>query len=170
MKRIAILIENMFDEREFIYPYYRLLEEGYEVHIVGTEKETDYTSKVGLIVRSTHSSKEVSAKDYDGVIIPGGFSPDYMRRSKDTVKFVKDMDRENKLIAAICHGPWMMASCCDLKGRKVTSFFAIKDDLVNAGADYLDEEVVVDGNLVTSRTPRDLPAFLKKIIEKLNND
>ena len=85
MKRIAILIENMFDEREFIYPYYRLLEEGYEVHIVGTEKETDYTSKVGLIVRSTHSSKEVSAKDYDGVIIPGGFSPDYMRRSKDTV-------------------------------------------------------------------------------------
>ena len=80
------------------------------------------------------------------------------------------MDRENKLIAAICHGPWMMASCCDLKGRKVTSFFAIKDDLVNAGADYLDEEVVVDGNLVTSRTPRDLPAFLKKIIEKLNND
>lgn len=170
MKIIAILIENMFDEREFIYPYYRLLEEGYEVHIIGTEKETDYTSKVGLIVRSTHSSKEVSAKDYDGVIIPGGFSPDYMRRSKATVEFVKDMDKENKLIAAICHGPWMMASCCDLKGRKVTSFFAIKDDLVNAGADYLDEEVVVDGNLVTSRTPRDLPVFLKKIIEKLNNN
>ncbi|MCF6465533.1 type 1 glutamine amidotransferase domain-containing protein [Clostridium sp. Cult2] len=170
MKRIAILIENMFDERELIYPYFRLLEEGYEVHLVGTEKETNYISKSGLSEKSTHSSKEISAKDYDGVIIPGGFSPDYMRRCKYTVDFVKDMDKENKLIAAICHGPWMMASSCNLKGRKVTSFFSIKDDLINAGADYLDEEVVVDGNLITSRTPKDLPVFLKKIIEKLNEN
>lgn len=82
--------------------------------------------------------------------------------------FVKDMDRDNKPIAAICHGPWMLASSCDLKGKKVTSFFAIKDDLVNAGAEYVDEEVVKDGNLITSRTPKDLPAFLKAIIEELN--
>ncbi|MGN9163923.1 type 1 glutamine amidotransferase domain-containing protein [Tissierellaceae bacterium HCP3S3_D8] len=168
MKRVAILIENLFDERELIYPYYRLLEEGYEVHLVGSEKDTIYSSKAGVTERSTHSSIEVSAKDYDAVIIPGGFSPDNMRRCKATVEFVKGMDKENKIIAAICHGPWMMASCCDLKGKKATSFYSIKDDLVNAGAEYIDEEVVVDGNLITSRTPKDLPVFLKTIIEKLN--
>lgn len=167
MKRVAILIENLFDERELIYPYYRLLEEGYEVHLVGSKKDTVYTSKSGLTEKSTHSSEEVSAKDYDGVVIPGGFSPDNMRRCKATVDFVKEMDKENKLIAAICHGPWMMASCCNLKGKKVTSFFSIKDDLVNAGAEYVDEEVVVDGNIITSRTPRDLPVFLKEIIKAL---
>lgn len=169
MKKVAILIESLFDERELIYPYYRLLEEGYEVHLVGTEKDTVYSSKVGLTQKSTHASKEVSAKDYDGVVIPGGFSPDYMRRSEATVKFVREMDEQNKLIATICHGGWMLASACDIKGKKVTSFFAIKDDLINAGAEYIDEEVVVDGNLVTSRTPQDLPVFLKKIIEKLND-
>ncbi len=167
MKRVAILIENLFDERELIYPYYRLLEEGYEVHLVGSEKDTVYSSKAGVTERSTHASIEVSAKDYDAVIIPGGFSPDNMRRCKATVDFVKDMDKENKIIAGICHGPWMMASCCDLNGKKITSFYSIKDDLMNAGGEYVDEEVVVDENLITSRTPKDLPAFLKTIIEKL---
>lgn len=168
MKKIALLVENLFDERELIYPYFRLLEEGYEVHLVGSEKDTVYTSKAGMTEKSTHSSKEVAARDYDGVVIPGGFSPDNMRRCKETVDFVREMDREGKLIATICHGGWMLASACDLKGKKVTSFFSIKDDMVNAGAEYLDEEVVIDGNLITSRTPKDLPAFLKAIIEKLN--
>ncbi len=167
MKKVAILIENLFDERELVYPYYRLLEEGYEVHLVGPKKDTKFTSKSGLVETSTHASDEISADDYDGVVIPGGFSPDNMRRTKATVDFVREMDKSKKLIAAICHGPWMMASACDLKGKKVTSFFSIKDDLVNAGAQYLDQEVVVDGHLVTSRTPKDLPIFLKTIIEKL---
>lgn len=167
MRRVAILIENLFDERELIYPYYRLLEEGYEVHLVGSEKDAIYSSKAGVTEKSTHGSIEVSSNDYDAVIIPGGFSPDNMRRCKHTVDFVKDMDRENKIIAGICHGPWMMASCCDLKGKKITSFYSIKDDLINAGGEYVDEEVVVDGNLITSRTPKDLPAFLKAIIKKL---
>ncbi len=167
MKRVAILIENLFDEKELIYPYYRLKEAGYEVHLVGSEKDTIYSSKSNFSEKSTHSSKEVKAEDYDGVVIPGGYSPDYMRRNEYTVNFVKEMNRLNKPIAAICHGPWMLASCCDLKGRKVTSFFAIKDDLINAGAKYLDTEVVVDGNLITSRTPQDLPAFLKAIIDAI---
>lgn len=167
MKRVAILIENLFDEKELIYPYYRLKEAGYEVHLVGSEKDTVYSSKSNFSEKSTHSSKEVKAEDYDGVVIPGGYSPDYMRRNEYTVNFVKEMNRLNKPIAAICHGPWMLASCCDLKGRKVTSFFAIKDDLINAGAKYLDTEVVVDGNLITSRTPQDLPAFLKAIIDAI---
>ena len=167
MKKIAILIENLFDERELVYPYYRLLEEGFEVDLIGTEKETVYTSKSGLTEKSTHGSDEVSANDYDALVIPGGFSPDYMRRTKTTVDFVRGMDKADKPIAAICHGGWMLASACDLKGKKVTSFFSIKDDLLNAGAEYVDEEVVVDGNIISSRTPNDLPAFMKALIERI---
>lgn len=168
MKKIAVLIEKLFDERELIYPYYRLLEEGYEVHLVGSEKNEIYASKSGVTEKSTHSSDEISAKDYDAVVIPGGFSPDHMRRTPATVEFVREMDKDNKIVAGICHGPWMMASACDIKGKKVTSFFSIKDDLINAGANYVDEEVVVDGNIITSRTPNDLPVFLKTIISELN--
>ena len=137
MKKVAILIENLFDERELIYPYFRLLEEGFEVHLIGSEKDTVYTSKSGVTEKSTHSSGEVSAKNYDGVVIPGGFSPDNMRRTKATVDFVREMDKSKKLIAAICHGPWMMASACDLKGKKVTSFFSIKDDFRNINCSKL---------------------------------
>lgn len=168
MKRIAILIENLFDEKELIYPYFRMLEEGYEVDLIGSDKDTVYISKSGLKEKSTKASSQVSSKDYDAVIIPGGFSPDYMRRTEETKRFVREMDKEGKPIAAICHGPWMLASCCDLKGKKITSYSSIKDDLVNAGAIYLDEEVVVDGNLITSRTPKDLPAFSKAIIKMLS--
>lgn len=167
MKKIAILIENVFDERELIYPYYRLLEEGFEVHLVGQKKDTIYKSKTGLTEKSTHGSDEISAKDYDAVVIPGGFSPDYMRRTKATVDFVRDMYEANKIVAAICHAGWVLASAFDLKGKKLTSYFSIKDDMINAGAEYLDEEVVVDGNLITSRSPKDLPIFMKTILEKL---
>jgi protease I len=168
MKKIAVLLENLFDEKELIYPYYRLLEEGYEVDLIGTKKKADYVSKSGLTQTSTHSSDEISSKDYDAVFIPGGFSPDYMRRCQATVNFVKDMDKESKLIAAVCHGPWMIASCCNIEDKKITSFHSIKDDLVNAGGIYVDEEVVQDGHIITSRNPNDLPALLKAIIKYLN--
>ena len=167
MKKIAILIEDMFDTRELIYPYYRLKEEGFEVDLIGPEKDKVFTSKDGLKEKSTHASDEVSAANYDALVIPGGFSPDYMRRTKATVDFAKEMNRAGKLIAAICHGAWMLASAEAIRGKKVTSFFSIKDDLINAGAEWLDQEVVVDGNIVTSRNPNDLPVFLKTIIEKL---
>jgi len=152
MKKIAILIEDLFNERELIYPYYRLLEEGYEVHLVGPKKDAVYTSKSGLTEKSTHASNEIRAEDYDGVVIPGGFSPDFMRRTRATVDFVREMDKLNKPVAAICHGGWMLASACNLKGKKVTSFFSIKDDMVHAGAEYVDEEVVVSGNIITQET------------------
>ncbi len=168
MKKIAVLLENLFDEKELIYPYYRLLEEGYEVDLIGTKKKADYVSKSGLTQTSTHSSDEISSKDYDAVFIPGGFSPDYMRRCKATIDFVKDMDKESKLIAAVCHGPWMIASCCNIKDKEITSFPSIKDDLVNAGGIYVDKEVVQDGHIITSRNPKDLPALLKAIITYLN--
>jgi deglycase len=168
MKKIAILIENLFEEMELLYPYYRLQEEGYEVHLVGTQKDTIYKGKTGdYPLKSTHSSEEVDAKDYDAVVIPGGYSPDQMRKCDATLDFVRGIDKENKPVAAICHGPWIMASCCDLKGKDITSFYSIKDDLINAGANYLDEEVVVDGNLITSRTPKDLIAWTKAIIKSI---
>lgn len=168
MKKVAILIEDLFEEMELLYPYYRLQEEGYEVHLVGTEKDTVYKGKTGdYPVKSTHSSKEINPKDYDAVVVPGGYSPDQMRRCEATIDFVKSLDKEDKPIAAICHGPWIMASSCDLKGKKMTSFYSIKDDLINAGANFVDEEVVVDGNLITSRTPKDLIPWTKAIIKAI---
>src|SRR5699024_1503433 len=150
MKKVAVLVENLFDERELLYPYYRLLEEGYEVHLVGTDKDTVYSSKQGVTEESTHASRDISAKDYDGVVIPGGYSPDQMRKCKATIEFVREMDKANKPIASICHAGWILASACDIKGKTVTSTPTIKDDLINAGANYVDEEVVVDGNIITS--------------------
>lgn len=167
MRKVAVLLENQFDEKEVIYPIIRLKEAGFEVDIVGTEKDTDYVSKSGLKERSTHSSKEVSADDYEGLVIPGGFSPDYMRRSEATLKLVEEMDKADKPVAAICHGGWLLASAADIKDKNVTSYPSIKDDLIHAGANYQDKEVVVDGNIITSRNPNDLPAFMREIIKKL---
>lgn len=167
MKQIALLVENLYDEHELIYPYHRLREE-YIVHLVGSEKDTVYTSKSGLPTRSTHSSAEIKAEDYAGLFIPGGFSPDHMRRSQATRDLVSQFDRLGKPIAAICHGPWLLASALDLTGRKMTSFFSIKDDLIHAGATWLDQEAVIDKNLITSRNPGDLPALLKAFLTALN--
>ena len=168
MKKIAILIENLFDDKELLYPYYRMLEENYEVDLVGAEKHATYNSKHGLPMKSDVASKDVLASDYDAVIIPGGFSPDYMRRTQATVDFVREMDQLKKPIAAICHGPWLMISSCDLTNRKLTGYHSVRIDIENAGGIYLDQSVVVDGNYITSRTPKDLTAFTKAIIKSLN--
>lgn len=166
MKKLIVLIESNFNEMELLYPYYRLLED-YEVHLVGSEKDKVYVGASGVKMKSTHASSEIKAEDYEGLVIPGGFSPDYMRRSEATRALVKGINDAGKPIAAICHGPWLLASSIDLKGRKLTSFMSIQDDLKHAGAQWVDEEVVVDGNLVTSRTPVDLPIFMKTFVEKL---
>ena len=110
---------------------------------------------------------QVSAADFDAVIIPGGYAPDLMRRYPDMVRLVREAFEAGVVVAAICHAGWMLVSAGVLKGKEATCFFAIKDDLVNAGAIYLDQEVVVDGNLITSRTPTDLPAFCRAIVAAL---
>jgi protease I len=168
MKKIALLIENLFDDKELLYPYYRMQEEGYQVDLIGTDKDTVYKSKFGLPMKSDKSSSEVNANQYDAVIIPGGFSPDYMRRSESTIAFVRAFDQTKKPIVSICHGPWLMISSCQLKGKHVTGFHSIRVDLENAGAVYLDQEVVIDGHLITSRTPNDLPALMKALIKHLS--
>lgn len=163
-KKFAVLVEKFYEDQELWYPVYRLREAGAEVHIVGPKAGTVYESKHGYPAKSDRAAAEVSAADYAGVIIPGGYSPDHMRRHEAMIKFVADAAQGNKIIAAICHAGWMLCSAKVLKGKKCTSFFAIKDDMINAGCEWVDEEVVQDGNLITSRTPADLPAFMKAIL------
>lgn len=166
-KRVAILAENHYQDQEVWYPYYRLKEEGAEVVVVGTGSAKTYTSKFGYPIDADKSASEVSAADFDAVIIPGGYAPDLMRRYADMVKLVREAVLADKVVASICHGGWMLASAKILQGRTVTSFFAIKDDLEHAGATFTDVEVAVDRNLITSRMPGDLPAFLRAIIAAL---
>ena len=166
-KNVAILTEEMVNDLEFWIPYYRLKEAGVEVTVVGSEAGKTYTGKGGLPTRADAAADQVSADGFDGVVIPGGYAPDHMRRNPAMVRLVREMCDRGKVVAAICHAGWMLASAGLLPGRRVTSFFAIKDDLVHAGADWVDQEVVVDGNLVTSRMPDDLPAFMKAILAGL---
>jgi protease I len=166
-KRVVILVENLYQDHEFWVPYYRLKEEGAEVTIVGTGSARSYTSKYGYPVEVDKEAKEIDMSQYDGVVIPGGYAPDMMRRYPEMVRMVKESYEKGKVVAAICHAGWMLASAGILKGKKVTSFFAIKDDLIHAGANYVDAEVVRDGNLITSRKPDDLPAFCREIVGAL---
>ncbi len=168
-KKVVLLAENNYQEMELWVPYYRLKEEGAEVILVGSGSSRIYTSKLGYPVEVQKEAKEIDMNRYDGVVIPGGYAPDMMRRYPEMVKIVKEAHQKGKVIAAICHAGWMLASAGILKGRKVTGFFAIKDDLVNAGANYVDEEAVRDGNIITSRKPDDLPAFCRELVDALAN-
>src|SRR5436190_815843 len=164
-KRAAVLVDQMYQELEVWYPVYRLREGGCSVTLVGPEAGQNYPSKLGYPAKSDKSIKDVSANDFDLVVIPGGFAPDFLRRNEAILRFVSTMAEQGKIVAAICHGPWVLCSTQALKGRRATCFFAIKDDVMNAGANYVDAEVVRDGNLITSRKPDDLPAFLQTIFQ-----
>lgn len=162
-KRIAILAEDMYEELELWYPYYRLVEEGAEVKIIGPEVK-NYHSKHGYPVQADLSADKVKADDFDGVVVPGGFAPDRLRRYSAVLNLVRGVFEKDGVVTSICHGAWVLISAGIMKGKRATCVSAIKDDLINAGAIYLNQEVVVDGNLVTSRTPQDLPSFLPAII------
>lgn len=167
-KRIAILAENMYQEMELWVPYYRLREEGADVKVVGAGGGKGYASKHGYPVSADVQAEAVTAAEFDAVVVPGGYAPDMMRRHPAMVKLVREAFQEGKLVAAICHAGWMLASAGILDGKKATSFPAIKDDMINAGARWVDEEVVVDGTLITSRKPDDLPAFCREIVAALS--
>jgi protease I len=167
-KTVAVLAANEYQELEVWYPLLRLREQGAEVKIVGVRGGArTVTSKHGYPCDVDLSADNASADDFDAVVIPGGWAPDLLRRCRHTVQFVKDMAAAGKPVAAICHGGWMLASADVLRGKRATCFYAIKDDVIHAGATYVDEECVVDGNLITSRQPDDLPAFCRAIIAAL---
>lgn len=166
-KRVAVLVEKFYEDLELWYPVYRLREAGCEVQLVGPRGGETFASKHGYPAKSDVAAADVHAADFDAIIIPGGYSPDHMRRSPAMVELVTQAAQRGVILAAICHGPWMLCSARCLKGRRVTGFFAIRDDVENAGGIWEDAACVVDANLVTSRTPDDLPAFMKGILGAL---
>jgi deglycase len=167
MRKMLILLENGVEDSEFIYPYYRFQEEGYHVDVVAPKAKKEYIGKRGSSFSSELSPDMVNLDDYDAVIIPGGHAPDRMRIHAEMVEIVKKANTKGKIIAAICHGPQMLIEADIVKGRLATSWPSVRTDLKNAGAKVVDEVSVVDGNIVTSRSPRDLPDFCKATINLL---
>ena len=164
MKTAAIFVEDLYQEMEVWVPAYRLREAGLKTIFVGTGKP-EYKSKLGYPVKADVDVKDVKSSEIDALVVPGGFAPDYLRRHEAVSRLVRDIDQAGKPLGAICHALWVLCSAGVLKGRTVTSFFAIKDDVINAGAKWVDEEVVVDKNLVTSRKPDDLPAWCREFVK-----
>jgi protease I len=168
-KKVAILVEDLYEDLEFWYPYYRLKEEGADIVVVGTGSSDTYKGKHGLEAKPETTADKVGAAEFDAIVVPGGFAPDYMRRHASVIKLVRDMDSAQKPIAAICHAGSVLVSAEIVKGRSMTCFESIKQDVVNAGAKYLDQPVVKDRNLITSRFPADLPFFCREIIAALTS-
>ncbi len=166
-KKVALMVDEQYQVLEVWYPYYRLREAGLKADFVAAKAKKEYHSKEGYPCVSDIAAGDANVNDYDCMIVPGGFAADYMRRSTDVIKFANDMVNAGKVIAAICHGGWLLCSTEVYNGKKATCFMAIKDDIKNAGAKYVDAECVVDGNLITSRKPDDLPAFCTAILKAL---
>lgn len=167
MKKFLAIVDEIYEDLELWYPKIRLEEEGYQVVVAGQVAGQVYKGKHGYPCKADVSFKEISSSQFAGIVIPGGFAPDKLRRYPEVVKIVRELNDAGKVIAFICHAGWVPISAKILKGKKVTSTIAIKDDMENAGAHWRDEAVVVDGNLVSSRTPADLAPFVRAIIEKL---
>jgi len=170
-KKIALFVADEYEDLEAWYPYLRLKEAGVDVSIIASDnvKGDIVYSKHDYPIKIDKKAKDVNPEKFDGVIIPGGWAPDKLRRCNNTLNFVKYMKDKNKLIASICHGGWVLASADVIEDKSLTSTIAIRDDLINADAVWLDKEVVVDGNFISSRSPKDLPAFLETIIKKLQD-
>lgn len=166
-KKVAIMVDQMYQVLEVWYPYYRFIESGLEVDLVAAEAQTEYPSKEGYPCVSEVAAGRADVESYDCMVVPGGFAPDFMRRSAEVIKFANDMVNAGRIIAAICHGGWLLCSTKIFEGKKATCFMAIKDDIINAGAEYVDAECVIDKNLITSRKPDDLPAFCTTILKAL---
>lgn len=171
MKKVLFFVENGFEDRELMYPYYRFLEAGYKVDIVGPRAKVTYNGEYGLTMKSDFSPQDVDIEDYAAIVVPGGRAPDRMRTNKGLVNLAKEAFQKGKVIAAICHGPQLLIEAGVVNGKKATCYVSVSTDLKNAGGIYLNKSVVVDGNLVTSRFPADLPDFCRetlRLLEKRN--
>lgn len=166
-KTVAILVEADYQDLEVWYPLLRLKEEGATVLVVGTGSSPSYKGKYGYPIQVQVVASQVDADRLDGIIIPGGWAPDRLRQHEPVLSLVRHLAGREKVIACICHGGWVLASANVVRGRTLTAYQAIRDDLVNAGAIFVDEECVRDGNFVTSRKPDDLPAFMRATVAAL---
>jgi len=170
MIKVVIITAQNFQDEEVIYPYYRLQELDDCQVDVATPGGEIMNGKYGVPIRASIDVKNLSADDYDMVVIPGGFeAPDRLRIIKEVTDFVADMDKKGKLIAMICHGAWVAISAKIMKSRKATCYIAVKDDIENAGATYVDNDIVVDGNMITSPHYRDNPIWMKTVVNALEN-
>jgi protease I len=167
-KRVACLVGDDYEDLEVWYPVLRLREAGARVDLVGLEPGEDVRGKHGYPARADRGIAQVEPREYDAVIVPGGWMPDKLRRNERVLAFCRDIDQSKKVVATICHGPWILISARILRGRTLTSTPGIRDDVENAGARWIDEAVVRDGNLISSRRPPDLPAFGKALVEALD--
>ncbi len=168
MARIAFIVDNMFEDSEFRVPYDRVKEAGHETVIVGLAKGKELKGKSGKeTIRTDVAIDDVSSNQFGALVIPGGYSPDKIRTNANMVRLTKEIFEAQKPVAAICHAGWMLAEADIIRGRTVTSWPSIKTDLINAGAEWVDQEVVEDGNLITSRKPDDLEAFTKMLLAQL---
>ncbi len=166
MKKVALLLEDFVEDVEFIYPFYRFKEEHFHVDVLAP-KIREFHGKKGM---TFYPNKQIDADlhtEYDAVFIPGGYAPDRFRRDRETIELIRNMYREGKIIAAICHGPWVLISAKIIKGKKVTGFFSIKDDLINAGAIYTGHPVEKDGNIITGTDPKAMPEMVKEVIKAI---
>ena len=166
--KIAILVDQLFQDSEVTDPKEKLNNAGFKVEIIGPNNNEEYVGKKGTKIKADKSIDEVSAKEYVGLVIPGGWAPDKMRMNEKMVRFVQDINAKDKPIGCICHGGSLLIEADIVKGRKVTSYASIKTDLINSGARWSDKEVIVDGNLITSRTPADLPIFCAELLKVLS--
>ncbi|WP_138495690.1 type 1 glutamine amidotransferase domain-containing protein [Paenibacillus pinistramenti] len=168
MSKVAFLLANGFEDSEMQVPYDEVKKAGHQAEIIGLKAGETVKGKKGNAEYTTDKAiAEVKAEDYDAVVIPGGSSPENLRLDPDVLEFVKQLDASKKPVAAICHGPQILASAGLLKGRTITSYPPLQDDMVNAGANFVDQEVAVDGNFISSRTPKDEPAFVRELLQVL---
>ncbi len=165
-KKVAIVIDDGYEDSEFIYPYYRLLEAGMTVHVVG-KKEGVYRGKHGTAAKATHSIHALESEGYDALYIPGGYAPDRLRREPKMVAFVRSLFEAGKILCAVCHGPSLLISAGVLNSRRVTAYASIKDDVENAGAEYTGRGVERDGTIITARDPQALPQMMKQLLDML---
>lgn len=166
-KKVIAILDHDFEDLELMYPVLRLREEGAIVDLIGKEANKTYKGQYGIPAIADYAFTDINPNDYDGILVPGGWAPDKLRRYPEVLEFIQMMDESKKPIAQICHAGWVLISANILQGRTVTSTPGIKDDMTNAGATWIDEAVVIDDNIISSRRPPDLPPFAKAFADKL---
>ncbi len=168
--RILALVDHEFEDLELWYPVLRLQEEEIVVDLVGAKEKQTYYGKYGVPAVSDYSYTDVDAENYDGILVPGGWAPDKLRRSPEVIRLIQEMNEMKKPIGQICHAGWVLISAQVVKGVKVTSTPGIRDDLENAGAIWFDKPVVTDGHIISARRPPDLPLYMKEYLRVLDSN